>query len=499
VSSVLPEAGVARPGRRPWAPIPGQRRRLGALLRRHWLLSALLLAGLVLRVLAEVGYRPVLFYIDSTRYLYRAHGNDPVGYRVPLRGILLIANLDTVAAVQHLLGLAMAVSIYAVLLRRGTPRWLAALAAAPVLLDAYQLQIEQTIMPDVWFEALIVAGLALLLWQPRPRPLLIAAGGLALGAAATVGQYGEILLLPAVIYVVIASGGLRRALAGTGLLCAGFAVPILAYCSISYAVTGHFWLSHSGTTTLYGRMAEAADCATLKLPASQRALCPTASQKRLGQDGLLHSPRSPLRPYYADLPHQQASRAVASFNLAVLTQQPLNVLRAVGADAIRLFALTRDTSPGDTPIRRWQFQTRYPYYWPHASRRVVRAAVARFGGGAPSVDRPIAAALRDYQLHGGYAPGPLFLVATLAGLAGSVTLIRRRRGARPQAEPAERQLALACLLFLASGVCVLLVCDVLEFSWRYQLPALVTLIPAGALGIAVILSRRQASRAGGTG
>ena len=93
----------------------------------HWLIAVLLLAGLVLRVLAMVAYRPILFYIDSTKYLEHAGGNDPVGYRVPLRLILLVANLDTVAAVQHLLGLAMAVVLYAVLVRRGCrggwPRW----------------------------------------------------------------------------------------------------------------------------------------------------------------------------------------------------------------------------------------------------------------------------------------------------------------------------------------------------------------------------------------
>ena len=33
----------------------------------------------------------------------------------------------------------------------------------------------------------------------------------------------------------------------------------------------------------------------------------------------------------------------------------------------------------------------------------------------------------------------------------------------------------------------MLVSDLFEFSWRYQLPALVTLVPAGALGIAVII------------
>ena len=135
-------------------------------LRRHWLAAALLATGLVLRVLVQLAYRPALFYIDSARYLYNAGGMDPVGYKGPLRAILFLANFDAVAAVQHLLGLAMALLLYLVLLRRGVPRWLAALAIAPVLLDAYQLQIEQMVMPDVWFEALIVAGLAILLWPP---------------------------------------------------------------------------------------------------------------------------------------------------------------------------------------------------------------------------------------------------------------------------------------------------------------------------------------------
>ncbi|MBO0816805.1 MAG: hypothetical protein J2P30_16900, partial [Actinobacteria bacterium] len=55
--------------------------------------------------------------------------------------------------------------------------------------------------------------------------------------------------------------------------------------------------------------------------------------------------------------------------------------------------------------------------------------------------------------------------------------------------------ALACLLFFASAVSVLLVSDLFEFSWRYQLPALVTLVPAGALGVTVLLRAASARRA----
>ncbi len=32
----------------------------------------------------------------------------------------------------------------------------------------------------------------------------------------------------------------------------------------------------------------------------------------------------------------------------------------------------------------------------------------------------------------------------------------------------------------------MLVSDLFEFSWRYQLPALVTLVPAGVLGLSVL-------------
>jgi hypothetical protein len=158
---------------------------------------------------------------------------------------------------------------------------------------------------------------------------------------------------------------------------------------------------------------------------------------------------------------------------------------------VKLFMLTRTTGQGDTPISRWQFQTTYPYYDSQTTEPIVRAAVSRFGGGEPTVWRPVAAFLRSYQLGGGYTPGPLLAVLTLTGLAGSAALLRRR------ADPGTRQRALACLLLFASAVLVTLVSDLFEFSWRYQLPVLVTLVPAGALGISVIISSVRASRGSG--
>jgi hypothetical protein len=481
---------------------PGRARQVLPAARRHWLMTLLLVAGLALRVIAQIAYRPALLYIDSLKYLYNAWpGTDPLGYKGVLQVILFFGDLQTVAAVQHLAGLAMGVAIYAVLLRRGVPRWLAAVAAAPVLLDAYELQMEQTIMPDVWFEVLLLAGVVMLLWQPRPTLRAVIGGGLAFGLSATVWQGGEFLILPAVIYAVIASavaGWRYRARAGV-VMAVAFALPILLYMTGSLVFSGHFWLSRTGTSSLYGRVAVAADCATLKVPSYERVLCPDARQKSLGPDGLDHDASSPLTNYKVPAGIDQQA-AVNGFVRAVITQQPLRVLSNFGGDAAKLFEVTRVTSPGDTPISRWQFQDTYPGYYNYIRTspdnviilglkvenpppNYVYQALDPSMGGRAAVIAPLARFLRAYQLDGGYTPGPLYLVATVAGLLGTLLLFRRRG-------PGEsRALAFGCCLFFLTPVVLLLGSDIQEFSWRYQLPAIVTLPPAGALGVAAIIAQ----------
>ena len=109
-------------------------------------------------------------------------------------------------------------------------------------------------------------------------------------------------------------------------------------------------------------------------------------------------------------------------------------------------------------------------------------------GGRAQVSRPVAAFLRSYQLDGGYTPGPLLALAALAGLAGGAGPGPVRRGG----DARRRQLALGCLLFTGTAAVVLLIPDVYEFSWRYALPAVITLVPAGVLGgCAVFAGRRR--------
>src|ERR1700722_18596461 len=324
---LMPTQGDTGPPRS--RPALRQPRSLAALLRRHWLLALLLTAGLALRVLAQIAYRPALVYIDSIKYLYGAYaGDDPPGYLLVLKPFLAIGNLDLVAAVQHLL-----------MRRRGVPRWLAALATAPILLDGYQLQNEQTIMPDTLFEALIVAGLVTLLWAHRPSLWKLAGAGLALGASATVAQIGEVFILPAVIYLLVAIPGWRAKLTKGAVVCVAFALPIVAYCSVSLADNGHFRLAYTGTNDLYGRIVPATNCQALSLPAYEQALCPTRQQAlALGIDGLEHDNVSPLRLYVPPL-GTSVSHVVSNFNRRLERQDPGGIVLAIGKDAAKLFAV----------------------------------------------------------------------------------------------------------------------------------------------------------------
>jgi hypothetical protein len=452
-----------------------------ASLRQHWLAMILVTLGVVLRLMAQFAYRPALFYIDSVKYLYDSQGNDPEGYKGPLRAILSVANLNAVAAVQHLTGIVIAVVIYRLLLRRGVSRWLAALAMAPVLLDAYQLQQEQAIMPTTLSEALLVAGFAVLLWRPKTTWRAVLVAGLIFGTAAIVWQAAEALIVPAAVYLLVAGGGWRRAVRRAAVMVVACAIPILAYCAGSYVMTGNFFLSHSGVTSLYGRTAAAADCKTIRLSPAERKICPDGQAQAMGSDWLQFGYPSPVQADYRALPRAEVDSLITGFNRAVVSQQPFRVAGSYLRDVVKVYAVSRHTEPGDPPVSRWQFQKSFPYLTPHATKPEVDSITRQFGGGLPAVWRPVAAFLRSYQLDGGYTAGPVLLLCTLAGLAGSVIALMRRR-----LDEATQQLALATFLFFVMGAAILLVSDVFVFSWRYQLQALVTLVPAGALGLALL-------------
>ena len=146
---------------------------LAAVARRHWLFGLALAGAVVLRVLAMLAFRPIMWFGgDSASYLSTALRLIPDPSRVGGYGLMLWAlrplhSLAAVAAVQHLAGIAAGVLIYLLARQHGLPAWAAVLGALPVLFDAYELQLESDAVPDGPFGLLIVAALYLLLRPPR--------------------------------------------------------------------------------------------------------------------------------------------------------------------------------------------------------------------------------------------------------------------------------------------------------------------------------------------
>jgi hypothetical protein len=466
----------------------------GRAVMRNKLMTVLLVLGVGLRALVIYAYRPAFIYVDSvTIYLNHLPGSplpwsqypspDPLGYDILwLRPLLTVGNLLTVVVLQHALGVAMAVVIYLVLVRRGVCRWLAALAAGPVLLDAYQLDIEHFIMSDTVFEALLVAGFAVLCWRRRPPWAAVLTAGLLLGAAATVRAVGVVTVLVALGYVLVAVRGdrwWRGKLAMAALTAAAFTAPLLAYQAYTVSDKAVFTPNEVRSSAMYARVATFVDCSTLSLPAYEKQLCPAEPlDARRTPDFYAHNPDSPL--FHLLIPAGwQFNDLVDDFSYRAIAAQPIDLVRSIVTDAAQVLRWNHDNVNPDAPTERWRFQARYPVYPVAVTEATLYRVGQVYGGGPPRIVPIAAALLREYQVRLGFTPGPLLAVALLLALA-AVLGAGRYRGA-----PAR----LVTAAYLGGGALVLVGADAFEFTWRYQLPGLIFIPAAGALGVATLCWR----------
>ena len=471
----------------------GPHRRFGGWVRRHWLFLAFFVAGAVLRVITQITYRPAILFFDSYLYLARAVDLDnfpsrPIGYPLLfLRPLLAFDNLALIPAAQHVLGLGMAVVIYAMLARHGVRRWLAALAGAPVLLDGYQLHIEQNVMADTFFQALVVAALALLTWRLRPSLLAVTAAGLLLGFAATVRFVGLPLAVAPFVYLLVISNRWRRRIASAGILALAVALPLLAYSAYTYTESGDFRPGSKGKSgqAFYVRTAPIADCSALAdgdAPPYILSMCPDLPPDLRPDDlGYYAFPWAHGPAHTTDYPPGTTrTEAQREFAMRVAVNQPLDVAGAILMDFLRGFAWQRTQYERAWPLENWRFQTEIKSY---KNNFTPWQAVQKYGGPEPSVNEDLARFLRDYQSVI-YTRGPILAV----GIVLPVLALFRRRSSR---QPGLRGPA---LLVAGSAVAVLMVAAVFSFSWRYQLPAIPLLPWSAVLGVAALFPRMLRER-----
>ena len=479
-----------------------------AVLRRNWFFGVVLGLGFLLRLITWLTYQPAMLYIDSFRYLSNLRrmsvgGLDPVGYTLILwpllhGGKLIGAGMAFTVAIQHLLGLAMSVVMYRICRGLGVARWAAAVITIPVLLDGYQLQIEQNLMAEVWSDAFLLGAVWLLLaWRLRRRdedtsssghranwgPLWWQAGmaGLLISANVPIRVIGAAAVVPFMAYLVLAGAHWRdRAWWRTMMVrlaagLAGFGIVVGGYLAVSHEVAAPGGLSDGGAL-LYGRAAEVAKCDQLPLDRYVAQVCPKEPLgQRRGVDAYAWDP--PIVDHLP--PDESVAQLRIKFTEIVLRHQPLDMVDAMAHDFVKGFAWTKTSSPGDTPLSRWQFQTDYPR-WPSTD---ANRWTLQFDGTVPHVVKPLAIFLRGYQLSIGYTPGTLLGLAVLIGIAGTL-----RKSGGGSTLRAESMLTIGIALALIGGAAIF------EFSWRYQLPGLVFFPLAAAFGFTALTERRTDPR-----
>src|SRR6201996_1479610 len=184
-------------------------RRTARLIAGNRLFTLVLVPAFLLRVDAELGYRWQSWFNDSFSYLQSAvtltpSATRPSGYPVYLWLLSPAHSYLLVTVSQHLMGLGVAVMIYALARHRFTaPAWVAVLATLPVLYDGFEIQLEHLVMADTLFLFLAMAAVTVTLWSPRPSWRACLAAGLLLGAASLVRPTGLPLLAALVVYLIV--------------------------------------------------------------------------------------------------------------------------------------------------------------------------------------------------------------------------------------------------------------------------------------------------------
>jgi hypothetical protein len=263
-----------------------------------------LAAAVALRIWMWVGYHPARMDLtDTVGYLYQMQigpFNDPVhpaGYGLFLEAIRAVTTtIEVTIAIQHLLGLASGVVLYAAVRRFGLPVWAALVAAAAILLSLDQIFLEHALMSETLFTLLLSLSLYSCARAYVPgrrltrdidaRGAWLLAAGVLLALATCVRGVGLPLALAFVVWAALAlpATGWAR-VRNAGLMGGAIIAVLLGYATLNYVVSDDFALSETSGWALYSRTAPFADCERFTPPEGTERLCETTpKESRRGPD-----------------------------------------------------------------------------------------------------------------------------------------------------------------------------------------------------------------------
>jgi hypothetical protein len=449
--------------------------------------------GLVLRLLAMIGYRPAYAeYGDTPAYVATALTDGYVSM-VPIRPIGYPAFLDTlhlvsgsmalVAGAQHLLGLVTAVLVYLILRRLAGSVALAVVGAAAVALVPDFVFFEHAVLSESLFLLLVVAamyaavaGIDQRFSGSSAKSWVIcfsAAGGL-LALATMVRVVGEPLVVVFAVCAFAITGSWRERLLSAGAVVLPAAALILIYAAAMSASGGYFGLADGEGWAVYSRMAPVADCNEFEPPSGTAQLCEDyPPELRAGPDFYAWHPASPARAAFIGPPHND--ELVGAFGRAALRNQPLDYAAMVATDLWRYVDFDagpdRPMGTNGSPISDYEFSgtahalEEGPVTTYYGSRNVVVTGIGRVLGDIQGVVR----------IH-----GVLMLVLLIVASAGFIVAHGKERYG---------------ILLLGMTALAMLVVPVVTsiYNSRWAIPAEPPLVCAGLIA-ANALARRFAER-----
>ena len=449
----------------------------------HRGITVLVLLGAALRLVIMIAYQPALwFHGDSGVYIRQSARTvppidpfRPVGYTILLKILRPTHTLISVVALQHLLALAVVVAVYAFLQRAGVPRWLSCVAVVPLLFDSLQLTLEQFILVETLFTAVLLASFLALMWHRTPTMLACVIGGGLFFLAWLVKPLALPLFGILLIYLLVRRVGWRK-LAGFALM---FVLPYLA---VQVLISGHTSVYGSNSSAIYGRLASIADCARVQLPPDEQVLCPGPGQRNMRPDWYIWAEDAPGAKFRGDSSEYPAMRG---FALAVFEAQPGDYFRQVGKEISAHFVPGIDLGWSYSCLReRFTLPATARDDQPIGAQCHAQLALGNFQDSYhPYADNPPANWLTN-TLHA-YAAvtrtSPVVLSLSLLLTLAAVVLRRRRQA---------WLIRDAAMLMIASLALVILPVVIGMYEARYALPALPLLCIAGALAAHLLTQRR---------
>jgi hypothetical protein len=461
-----------------------RRRRLIAFLRRHrWFATAFAL-GSVLRLVTMLGFRPALWFNDSYEYVsvalhpFRPHPIRPNGYGYWLLAMEPFHSFSMVVFTQHLMGLATATLVYLLLHRRfGLPGWGATLAAAPVLFDGYQIQLEHLIMSDAMFTLMVVGAITLALWHRRMSWRVGMAVGLLLALTALTRSIGLPILALVVVYLLIKRVGWRPVVA----MVTACAIPVVAYMAWFATTYGNFAMTNSDGPILYMRTSLFADCDKMgiderkELELALLCIIVPKDQRGVSGQGYLWWDRGGQK-FHVFGPgtkfEMEMNTNASTFAMRAITSQPGDYLSLVAHDFFRAFRWDRPVYPDASTFLQYEFPSAekpLPSWALYKGRADTDAETYEGGPAATQIVQPWSGFIQSYQrmIH---LPGTALGVILLIGLYG--VAVRWRKLGGPVMLP-----------WLAAIGLILAPAATAEFDYRYLLPA----VPLACLAAGIAL------------